>query len=101
MQAVHVLNVVTVPAGAQMGTDSGAGEGRGDHTMWATVYDHRNLILYVRTMENQNLQRIELRAVDLADGAATKTMPLNAQSTPFSWDVAAGLGCSKCATQIP
>ena len=30
MQAVHVLNVVTVPVGAQMGTDSGAGEGRGD-----------------------------------------------------------------------
>jgi penicillin V acylase-like amidase (Ntn superfamily) len=32
MQAVHVLNTVTVPMGAQLGTDSSEGEGVGDHT---------------------------------------------------------------------
>ena len=31
MQAVHVLNSVTVPMGNQLGTDSSAGEGAGDH----------------------------------------------------------------------
>ena len=37
MQAVHVLNTVTVPPGSQMGTDSGPGEGQGDHTMWGVI----------------------------------------------------------------
>ena len=29
MQAVHVLNTVTVPMGLQLGTDSGKGSGEG------------------------------------------------------------------------
>ena len=39
-QAVHLLNSVTIPAGEIMGTDSGAGEGAGDHTIFGLVYDH-------------------------------------------------------------
>ena len=48
MQAVHtfMINTVTVPMGDQMGTDSGAGEGAGDHTMWGVVYDHKNVTVY-------------------------------------------------------
>merc|ERR1719478_924431 len=34
MQAVHALNTVTIPMGAQIGTDSGYGEGAGDRTQW-------------------------------------------------------------------
>ena len=51
---------VTVPMGDQMGTDSGAGEGAGDHTMWGVVYDHKNVTVYFRTETNQNLQRLRL-----------------------------------------
>lgn len=42
LQAEHVLNVITVPMGSQMGTDSGAGEGQGDHTLFGVIYDHKN-----------------------------------------------------------
>lgn len=76
MQAVHVLNVVTVPPGAQMGTDSGAGEGAGDHTMWGVVYDHRNATIYFREQRNQNLQRVRLSDLNLDAGAPTVTLPL-------------------------
>eukprot|EP01047_Picozoa_sp_COSAG01_P018814 COSAG01_NODE_1028_length_12028_cov_5.688826_5_plen_39_part_00 len=36
-----MLNTVTVPMGAQWGTDSGAksGEGAGDHTLYGVLYD--------------------------------------------------------------
>ena len=57
MQAVHVLNTITVPMGAQMGTDSGAGEGQGDHTLFGVIYDHANSTMYFRSVTNQNLQR--------------------------------------------
>ena len=55
-----MLNVVTVPMGAQIGTDSGAGEGKGDHTEWGVLYDHRSNALYWRTQFNQNYQRLRL-----------------------------------------
>ncbi len=62
MQAVHVLNTVTVPMGDQWGTDSGAksGEGKGDHTLYGVVYDHIGKTLYWRTTNNQNLQKLDL-----------------------------------------
>ncbi len=40
MQAVALLDSVTVPPGEQPATDSGEGEGQGDHTIFALVYDH-------------------------------------------------------------
>ena len=40
--ALHVLNSITVPMGEQMGTDSGFGEGRADHTHYGHIYDHRH-----------------------------------------------------------
>jgi penicillin V acylase-like amidase (Ntn superfamily) len=69
-QAVHVLNSVTVPAGAQMGTDSSRGEGQGDHTMFGVVYDHTEMAVFWRTEANQNLQRIRLADAKLEPGAA-------------------------------
>ena len=87
MQAVHVLNTVTVPMGLQLGTDSGkhSGEGSGvrrsssepwalkeglakclvqqcskDHTQWGVLYDHIQKIIYWRSSVNHNLQRPSL-----------------------------------------
>ena len=39
-QALHLLDAVTVPPGKQPATDSGKGEGPGDHTVFGLVYDH-------------------------------------------------------------
>jgi len=46
-----------------MGTDSGKGSGEGsaDHTQWAVIYDHHQGIIYWRSAENQNLQRLQLK----------------------------------------
>lgn len=72
MQAVQVLNVVTVPVGTQLGTDSGAGEGLGDHTMWGVLYDHSQRQILWRTETNQNLQRMRLADLPLAAGSSPK-----------------------------
>ena len=84
--AAHVLNVVTVPMGAQMGTDSGAGEGAGDHTMWGVLYDHKEKALYFRTMTNMNLQRVQLSDLKLGAGAAPKRLALDAPALPWYAD---------------
>ena len=47
---------VTVPLGAQYGTDSGSAEGTGDHTKWGVIYDQANATMYWRTEFNMNLQ---------------------------------------------
>ena len=47
---------VTVPLGAQYGTDSGSAEGTGDHTKWGVIYDQANTTMYWRTEFNMNLQ---------------------------------------------
>lgn len=43
---VQVMNTVTVPQGDQYGTDSGSGEGNGDHSCWGLVRDHKEPALY-------------------------------------------------------
>lgn len=91
MQAVHVLNSVTVPMGAQQGTDSGRGEGQGDHTMWGVLYDHSNATLFFRTSTNQNLQRLRLADLQLAPGAARATLALGANELPWFSDAAHAL----------
>ena len=89
MHAVHVLNTVTVPPGEQMGTDSGAGEGAGDHTMWGVLYDHRNATLYFREQLNQNLQRVRLSDLNLAAGAPIVKLPMGPQNgLPYIHDAA-------------
>ena len=76
LQAVHVLNTITVPMGQQMGTDSGAGEGAGDHTMWGIIYDHKERTVYWRTETNHNLQRVRLADVALDAAGPRKYLPL-------------------------
>lgn len=61
--ALHVLNTITVPMGEQMGTDSGIGEGQGDHTHYAHIYDHKNKVLYWRHQGNLQLERVRLADV--------------------------------------
>uniref|UniRef100_A0A7S3NMN0 Choloylglycine hydrolase/NAAA C-terminal domain-containing protein n=1 Tax=Aureoumbra lagunensis TaxID=44058 RepID=A0A7S3NMN0_9STRA len=93
-QAIHVLNSITVPMGNQYGTESGKGEGAGDHTLYATIYDRLNLILYFRTERNQNFQKIDLPSLlqraESLHSRETLTMPIvsNDYSTfPFYNDV--------------
>lgn len=93
-QAVHVLNTVTVPMGDQYGTDSGkgSGEGSGDHTLWAAIYDHNSSspVLYWRTAQNQNLQRLRLSDVNLTLGAPELALPV-VNSLPWFNDARASL----------
>lgn len=83
MQTVHVLNTVTVPMGSQIGTDSGKGEGAGDHTQYAIIYDSKNKIIYWRTQVNQNLQRLRLEDAGLEKGGQEQVM--NTQSPQLPW----------------
>jgi len=77
MNAVHLLNSVTIPPGSQYGTDSGDGEGEGDHTIFGVVYDHTSLTMYLRSYENQSLQRISLRELALqTPGAEKRYLPV-------------------------
>ena len=87
MQAVHVLNAITVPMGNQMGTDSSKGEGAGDHTKFGVVYDHLNRTIYWRTETNQNLQRLRLADADLTNSSAAAFLPF-ANSLPWFSDAA-------------
>ena len=90
MQAVHVLNTITVPMGSQMGTDSGAGEGQGDHTQFGVVYDHVNATMYFRSQTNQNLQRLVLQQLSLQQGDAPEYLPVS-NSLPWFVDAAPAL----------
>lgn len=83
MQAVHTLNSITVPMGSQIGTDSGPGEGEGDHTIYGVIYDHANSTLYFRTEVNQNLQR--LRLSDLKLTKENPSVRLLLDNTQLSW----------------
>jgi penicillin V acylase-like amidase (Ntn superfamily) len=90
LQAVHVLNTVTVPMGEQRATDSGKGEGQGDHTMWGAIYDHAPTpTLYYRTSSNHNLLAVPLAELPLAPGDAPRRLPLSAATLPWFVDVAA------------
>jgi len=89
MQAVHTLNTVTVPMGSQLGTDSGKGEGHGDHTQWAVIYDHKNLIIYWRSDANQNLQRLRLADAKLSGGMKEQKLLLESPRLPWFNDAAA------------
>merc|ERR1712217_409931 len=91
MQTVHVLNTVTVPMGTQMGTDSGDGEGLGDHTQYAVIYDSKNLIIYWRTQVNQNLQRLRLMDAGLENGNKEQVIASQSQTLPWFNDAAGSL----------
>ncbi|CAE7294188.1 cbh [Symbiodinium pilosum] len=89
MQAVHVLNTVTVPMGLQLGTDSGkhSGEGSGDHTQWGVIYDHVQKVMYWRSSANHNLQRLQLD--DLLKSGGKRSLNADAAHLPWFNDAAA------------
>ena len=91
MQALHVLNSVTVPMGQQMGTDSSAGEGAGDHTLWASLMDHKNQVIYWRTQTNQNLQRLALADARLEPGAPEGSLHFSKNDLPWFNDAASAI----------
>lgn len=91
MQTVHVLNTVTVPMGSQLGTDSGAGEGLGDHTQYAVIYDSKNQIIYWRTQVNQNLQRLRLQDAGLQNGNKEQVIATQSPTLPWFNDAAGSL----------
>eukprot|EP00930_Biecheleria_cincta_P098733 TRINITY_DN90387_c0_g1_i1.p1 TRINITY_DN90387_c0_g1~~TRINITY_DN90387_c0_g1_i1.p1 ORF type:complete len:351 (-),score=52.36 TRINITY_DN90387_c0_g1_i1:280-1332(-) len=91
MQAVHVLNTVTVPMGSQMGTDSGEGEGLGDHTQYAVIYDSKNQIIYWRTQVNQNLQRLRLQDAGLEVGSKEHVIAAQDPELPWFHDASGSL----------
>jgi len=88
MQAVHTLNTITVPMGSQIGTDSGKGEGEGDHTQWAVIYDHKNATLYWRSEANQNLQRLRLADAKLTTGMKEQVLRVESPRLPWFNDAA-------------
>jgi len=100
-QAAHMLDVVTVPPGAQMGTDSGAGEGEGDHTMWAVLYDHRNSSIYFRTSSNHNFGRVALDSLRLTAGSSVASLPLSSAEVPWVVDATAAFSSSRRAPLLP
>jgi len=91
MQTVHVLNTVTVPMGSQMGTDSGEGEGLGDHTQYAIIYDSKQGIIYWRTQVNQNLQRLRLMDAGLQKGSKGQVIAAQSPSLPWFNDASGAL----------
>jgi choloylglycine hydrolase len=94
MQAVFLMNSVTVPPGHQQGTDSPASYGRAglfDHTNFGALYDHKQAIVYWRSEFNMNLQRLRLRDVPLVAGAAQKTFDLGSDAVPWFEDAAHAL----------
>eukprot|EP00444_Apocalathium_aciculiferum_P040483 CAMPEP_0183522084 /NCGR_PEP_ID=MMETSP0371-20130417/18164_1 /TAXON_ID=268820 /ORGANISM="Peridinium aciculiferum, Strain PAER-2" /LENGTH=373 /DNA_ID=CAMNT_0025720775 /DNA_START=31 /DNA_END=1152 /DNA_ORIENTATION=+ len=81
-QAFTVMDVVTIPMGLQMGTDSTPGD-EGDYTIWGAVYDHLRPAVYWRTAENYQPQRLSLADLDLREGAPRRYLKLN--STALTW----------------
>jgi choloylglycine hydrolase len=65
-QAVHILNAVQTPWGAP-GTDSSKPSlvDNFDHTTWSVVRDHKNKVLYFRTVTDQQLHAVDLKKIDM------------------------------------
>ena len=74
MQAIHVLNSVSVPGGGWFNSSQ---------TQWAAVYDHINLALYFRSHTNQNMQRLRLKDAGLNSGSQERRMAVN--TSALAW----------------
>ena len=96
MQAIFVLNTVTVPPGEQHGTDTSAAVGQQglfDHTNFGVVYDHAKRVVYWRSEFNMNLQRLRLSDASLGRGAERKRLNLG-DALPWYEDAAHVLSSS-------
>ena len=86
-QAVHILNAVQTPWGAP-GTDSmkPARMDNFDHTTWSVVRDHDNIVLYFRTVMNQQLHSVDLKKIDL-DRTSVLALDIEQQPAQIAIDV--------------
>jgi len=89
-QTFTVMDVVTVPMGAQLGTDSEQGDG-GDFTIWGAVYDHLTPAIYWRTAENYQIQRLLLSELDLHEGAPHRYLAVNSSALTWFTDASSAL----------
>lgn len=91
--AVHLLNAVTIPKGDMLATDSGAGEGEGDHTIFGLVYDHDrdDPKIYFRSYDNQSMRRLRLADLKNLDdvGGDDAFMPVAGGAELYYIDAAA------------
>ena len=84
--ATQALNVITVPMGAQYGTDSK--RNKQDHTVLGLIRDHANGILYWRDAYNPTFRRIRLQDVlrSSSDQITMKTLMMT--KGPYYVDMA-------------
>eukprot|EP00428_Durinskia_dybowskii_P061075 CAMPEP_0170380986 /NCGR_PEP_ID=MMETSP0117_2-20130122/14169_1 /TAXON_ID=400756 /ORGANISM="Durinskia baltica, Strain CSIRO CS-38" /LENGTH=313 /DNA_ID=CAMNT_0010636529 /DNA_START=112 /DNA_END=1053 /DNA_ORIENTATION=- len=82
---VQVMNTVTVPQGNQYGTDSGSGEGSGDHSCWGLVRDHKEPALYWRDATNPTFRKI--RVQDVLSNHGPRKRALKMETGPFFIDM--------------
>ena len=77
-------------SGFEQNRGSPFGEGLGDHTQYAIIYDSKNSTIYWRTQVNQNLQRLRLQDAGLENGGKEQVMAAQSPKLPWFND-AAGL----------
>jgi len=91
--AMHLLDVVTVPPAAKGASQRGT-DAPGDHTHYGVIYDHsaKQPTLYWRRASNHNLMRVRLADVELGLGARQRKLQLNPETTlPWFTDAAHAL----------
>jgi len=71
--AIHVANTVSVPPGTQMDKDM-SDEADDHRTEFVVIYDHKNSVVYWRSVWNQNFARVLLNDLNLDVGDEQKTL---------------------------
>ena len=79
--AFHILNNFDIPPGSIKLSESnpyGGGASGFEKTEWCSVADAKNLVYYVKTFDNQTIQMLDMKKLDL-DGKEIKTFQLQPQ----------------------
>ncbi|MGC9320983.1 MAG: linear amide C-N hydrolase [Kosmotogaceae bacterium] len=67
MVALHLLNMVDIPAGVSK--REGSGPASFENTQWVTIKDNKNLKLYFRSYDCSTLFLVDLNKVDFSNGS--------------------------------
>lgn len=70
-QGIHLINTVDIPYGPQLWIIGQTGNVQ--FTPWHVFFDHKNLGFYYRTYDNPNLRRIDMKQLNLKEGASAIT----------------------------
>ena len=73
--AEHILNTVDIPAGAIKGKKLEFVEE--EYTQWVVIKDLTNKVLYFRSYENLCLRSVDLKKLNFAPGAKSKSVPVS------------------------